>query len=74
MEFQSDPRRIPAGEEVTLSFRILDPVTSQPVTKFNEVHEKLFHLFLVSYDLEYFSHKTSCFRARWVVPAKDALT
>ncbi len=57
MEFQAEPRRIPAGQDVTLSFRILDPATLHPVTRFTTVHEKLFHLFLVSYDLEYFSHE-----------------
>src|SRR4029077_633216 len=33
-----------------------DPKTSRPITHFEIVHEKLFHLFLVSYDLEFFAH------------------
>ena len=57
MDFRAEPRQIPAGREITLQFRILDPKTSQPITHFNVVHEKLFHLFLVSQDLEYFSHE-----------------
>ena len=35
----------------------LDPKTGRPVTGFETIHEKLFHLFLVSQDLEYFSHE-----------------
>ena len=31
--------------------------TGKPVTHFETIHEKLFHLFLVSQDLEYFSHE-----------------
>lgn len=61
MEFEAEPRRIPAGQDITLSFRILNPVTREPVTRFTIVHEKLFHLFLVSYDLEYFSHEHPVF-------------
>jgi hypothetical protein len=57
MEFKAEPRQIPATQDITLSFRVLDPTTLQPVTRFTIVHEKPFHLFLVSYDLTYFSHE-----------------
>ncbi len=57
LEFRAEPKQIPANQDVTLIFRVLDPKTSQPVTSFNVVHEKLFHLFLVSQDLTYFSHE-----------------
>jgi hypothetical protein len=57
MEFHAEPPQIPAHRALTLSFRILDPTTLEPVTRFTVVHEKLFHLFLVSYDLSYFSHE-----------------
>jgi hypothetical protein len=56
MEFKAEPRQIPAGRDLTLDFRVLDPKTSRPVMHFEIVHEKLFHLFLVSQDLEYFAH------------------
>jgi hypothetical protein len=74
MDFRARPRQIPAGREVTLEFRILDPKTAKPVTHFEIVHEKLFHLFLVSQDLEYFSHQhpqlgaDGWFRLRTVLP------
>ena len=57
LDFRAEPRQIPAGRDVTLEFRVLDPKTGKPVTRFETVHEKLFHLFLVSQDLEYFSHE-----------------
>ena len=36
---------------------MLDPKSGRPVTRFETIHEKLFHLFVVSQDLEYFSHE-----------------
>lgn len=45
-----------AGEKVQITFRIADPVTSKAVKHYEIVHEKLFHLFLVSQDLQYFVH------------------
>jgi hypothetical protein len=56
MDFRASPRSIPAGREITLEFRVLHPATGRPVTNFETIHEKLFHLFLVSHDLEYFAH------------------
>jgi len=57
LEFRASPRSIPAGREITLEFRVLHPITGEPVRRFETIHEKLFHLFLVSQDLEYFSHE-----------------
>lgn len=57
MDFRAHPPSLPAGREVTLEFRVLDPKTGRPITRFEIIHEKLFHLFLVSQDLEYFSHE-----------------
>ena len=50
------PKQIPSGREIELTFRGSDPKTGKPVTRFEIVHEKLFHLFIVSQDLEYFVH------------------
>jgi Heavy metal binding domain len=57
LDFRAIPPSIPAGREITLMFRALHPNTGRPVTHFETIHEKLFHLFLVSQDLEYFSHE-----------------
>ena len=56
LQFRATPQHIPPNQEITLEFRILDPVTTRPVRQFETVHEKLFHLFVVSQDLAYFAH------------------
>jgi hypothetical protein len=50
------PPRVPAGEPVELGFELIDPRTNRRATKFEVVHEKFFHLFMVSADLETFVH------------------
>lgn len=45
-----------AGQNLQLSFTVMDPKTKAPVTDFQVMHEKLFHLFIVSQDLKYFRH------------------
>jgi hypothetical protein len=44
------------GDRVDLTFKIKDPKTGAAVTQFEMVHEKLFHMFIVSQDLEFFVH------------------
>jgi hypothetical protein len=51
------PRAFHAGQEIHLTFAPRDPHTGKPVTQFEVVHEKLFHLFIVSRDLQYFAHE-----------------
>jgi len=62
LEFKAQPRQIPAGRDVIFDFRVLDPKNFKPVRQFEIVHEKLFHLFVVSQDLEYFAHVHPEFR------------
>ena len=50
------PRVPKPGERVELTFKIKDPKTGAAVTRFEVVHEKLFHLFVVSQDLDFFLH------------------
>jgi hypothetical protein len=58
-----------------LTFRILDPKTGHPVRDFQIVHEKRFHLFIVSRDLNSFAHEhpemqpDGSFRLRYDFPA-----
>jgi len=56
VELRVDPPQIPSGRPIALEFRVADPANGAPVTQFEIVHEKLFHLFIVSQDLEYFAH------------------
>jgi hypothetical protein len=50
------PRAPKPHEPVELMFRIRDPKTGSPVRRFEVVHEKLFHMFVVSQDLNFFLH------------------
>jgi hypothetical protein len=56
VDVRVDPPQIPSARPVALEFRIADPATGAPVKQFEIVHEKLFHLFIVSQDLQYFAH------------------
>jgi hypothetical protein len=56
VDLRVDPPQIPSGRPIALEFHISDPVTGAPVKHFEIVHEKLFHLFIVSQDLQYFAH------------------
>lgn len=53
----SQPAPLRPGTPVDLRFRVVDPEEQKPVTKFDIVHEKYFHLFIVSRDLAYFAHE-----------------
>jgi hypothetical protein len=56
MEVTVKPAVFRAGEKVQLHFRVTDPNTAKTVNRYEIVHEKLFHMFLVSEDLKYFVH------------------
>jgi hypothetical protein len=56
MELTMHPAVFRAGEKVRLKFRIVNPHTRKTVDHYEVVHEKLFHMFLVSEDLQYFVH------------------
>jgi hypothetical protein len=57
MDLRISPAPAPHGEPVSLRFLVRDPKTGGPVRQFTVVHAKLFHLFLVSRDLEFFAHE-----------------
>jgi len=50
------PRVLKAGENTELHFRIEDPLDGKQVRQYTIMHEKLFHLFVVSQDMTFFSH------------------
>lgn len=56
MEFSISPKPLKAGAEAELTFSVLDPQNSKQVNHFQIVHEKLFHLFIVSANLKHFVH------------------
>lgn len=57
MEVSLRPGLPKPGSSVELKFRVLDPRHNRPVKDFEVVHEKLFHLFVISEDLEFFAHE-----------------
>jgi hypothetical protein len=50
------PKILKAGEESLLIFRVEDPLTGKTVRDFEIMHEKLYHLFVISQDLRFFRH------------------
>ncbi|HET8550599.1 MAG TPA: heavy metal-binding domain-containing protein [Bryobacteraceae bacterium] len=57
VDIDIQPRLIRAGQPADLTFRVIDPDAGKAVTKFDLVHEKYFHLFVVSRNLAYFAHE-----------------
>jgi hypothetical protein len=57
LKIAASPPVFRAGQPVDLVFRVEDPKTGKPVTGYEIVHEKLFHLFLISKDLSWFAHE-----------------
>src|SRR5919107_251584 len=53
----TEPRAPKAGQKTKFRFSVLHPLTGAPVTEFAEVHDKLFHLFIVSRDMTQFFHE-----------------
>jgi hypothetical protein len=56
LDLSITPHLLRAGQNVKLGFAVRDPWKGLPVTRFQNVHERLFHLFVVSQDLRFFSH------------------
>lgn len=56
LEFTTSPAVVRAGQPVRMRFKILHPGTGVPVQKFETVHEKQYHLFLISQDMTFFEH------------------
>jgi hypothetical protein len=55
MSMSAEPPPMP-GHSARLTFEIFDPWKGNRVTRFGIVHEKLFHAFIVSRDLQFFVH------------------
>jgi hypothetical protein len=56
LEMACSPEPARPRQPLELTFRVLDPDSGKAVQKFEVVHEKLMHLFVVSENLEYFAH------------------
>jgi hypothetical protein len=56
MAFSIAPQPIKPNVREEMTFAVADPQNGKLVSHFQVVHEKLFHLFVVSQDLQYFLH------------------
>ena len=56
MRVVSEPRVVKAGQHTRFRFTITHPLSGQTVQQFADVHDKLFHLFIVSRDMTLFDH------------------
>jgi len=56
LDFRTVPSVVKAGQKTTFFFNIYHPGTGQPITKFESVHERQYHLFVISQNMEYFTH------------------
>ena len=56
LDMKATPQAVRPGQPVRLSFTVRHPDTRATVFTFATVHEKQFHLFVVSHDLEYYDH------------------
>ena len=54
---RTEPAAINPGIPVQMEFEVLQPRSGERQTEFETVHEKLFHLFWVSHDLQVFRHE-----------------
>jgi len=61
LEFAVDLKLSPTapkpGQKLELAFQVRHPKTGKPVTDFEIMHERLYHMFIVSQDLQYFIHE-----------------
>jgi hypothetical protein len=71
----TEPRAVKAGQKTKFRIAVRHPLTGEPVTEFGEVHDRLFHFFIVSRDMTQFFHehptldKDGTFTLEHVLPA-----
>jgi hypothetical protein len=56
LEFHTVPAAVKPGRKITMFFQFRHPGTGEVVRNFEIVHEKRFHLFVISQDMEFFQH------------------
>jgi hypothetical protein len=56
LDVSTTPQGTPAGHPFRLHLKVRDAYTGDTITKFTEVHEKRFHLFVIGQDLEHYDH------------------
>ena len=57
LRVETEPRVLKVGVRTRVRFNIFHPLTGARITDYAEVHDKRFHLFVISRDLSYFAHE-----------------
>lgn len=74
VDLRVKPKAIKPGREIELAFSVRDPKSGEQFKDFEVIHEKLYHMFIVSQDLQYFIHEhpeigpDSVFRYKTALP------
>jgi hypothetical protein len=56
LDFRTIPSVVTAGRKATLRFKVSHPSFDAAIQKFEVVHDKQYHLFVIAQDMEYFQH------------------
>jgi len=56
LDFKTIPPVVVAGKQATLLFKVSHPSFDAVIQKFEVVHDRQYHLFVISQDMEYFRH------------------
>jgi hypothetical protein len=56
LELTTEPAVVQAGKPAQWQFRISHPGTGERILKFETVHERQYHLFVISQDMTHFQH------------------
>jgi hypothetical protein len=56
LEMATTPAVPKAGEKVTVAFSVFHPGTGEQIKNFALVHDRPYHLFVISQDMEFFQH------------------
>jgi hypothetical protein len=56
LDLECSPAAIRPNQTIRLRFVVINPESGEPVRQFTIMHEQLFHLFIVSQDMNHFDH------------------
>jgi hypothetical protein len=56
LDFRTVPAVVKAGDKASLRFKVSHPSSGDIVKKFESVHERQYHLFVIRQDMEFFEH------------------
>ena len=56
LDFRTIPPVVVAGQKATLRFKVAHPSFDATIQKFEVVHDRQYHLFVISQNMEYFQH------------------